>query len=174
MLLSVSVICGSYRPYTLFGADLQYSEKGFLRNLDAADALHPLLAFLLPLEQLPLSRDVAAVALGEHVLALRLDRLPRDHARADRRLHRNVEQLARDLLAQLVDERSAAAVRGPAVEDQRERVDRLAGDEHVQLDEVALAEADDVVVEAGVAARPRLQLIVEVDHDLCERQLVDQ
>ena len=37
---------------------------------------------------LRLRRDVAAVALREHVLALRLDRLARDHPRADRRLDR--------------------------------------------------------------------------------------
>jgi hypothetical protein len=42
--------------------------------------LHALLAFLLLLEQLALARDVAAVALGEHVLAQRLDRLARDDA----------------------------------------------------------------------------------------------
>src|SRR5215207_4907306 len=66
--------------YALLGSDLQHGEKCFLRNFDAADALHALLAFLLLLEQLALARDVAAVALGEHVLAQRLDRLARDDA----------------------------------------------------------------------------------------------
>ena len=46
-------------------ADLQHGQERFLRNLDAADLLHPLLAFFLLLEQLALTRDVAAVALGE-------------------------------------------------------------------------------------------------------------
>src|SRR6186997_588363 len=57
----------------LLGPDLQHGEKRFLRNLDTADALHALLAFLLLLQQLALARNVAAVAFGEHVLAQRLD-----------------------------------------------------------------------------------------------------
>src|SRR6266446_799479 len=47
-------------------------QERFLRNVDFAHALHPLLAFLLLFEQLPLPRDVAAVALREHVLPHRL------------------------------------------------------------------------------------------------------
>ena len=54
-------------------ADLQHGQEGFLRDLDRADLLHALLAFLLLLEQLALARDVAAVALGDDVLAQRLD-----------------------------------------------------------------------------------------------------
>ena len=89
--------------------------------------LHALLALLLLLEQLALARDVAAVALGQHVLALGLDRLARDDARADRGLDRHVEDLARD-------DACAAARRAPlprrigavAVHDQAERVDRIA------------------------------------------------
>ena len=47
---------------------LQDCEKRFLRNFHRAYLLHPLLAFLLLLEELALAGDVAAVALGEHVL----------------------------------------------------------------------------------------------------------
>src|SRR5207253_9029145 len=63
-------------PQALFGfrPHLEYRQKSFLRNLDATDALHPLLAFLLFLEQLPFPRDVAAVAFCEHVLPQRLHR----------------------------------------------------------------------------------------------------
>src|SRR3712207_7611408 len=49
-----------------------------------ADLLHAALARLLLLEELPLSRHVAAVALREHVLPSRLDRLAGDHAGPDR------------------------------------------------------------------------------------------
>src|SRR5688500_3392226 len=48
---------------------LQDRHEGLLRDVDAAHALHALLAFLLLLEQLPLAAHVAAVALGGHVLA---------------------------------------------------------------------------------------------------------
>ena len=84
-----------------FVSDLQHRQERFLRNLHGADALHALLAFLLLLEQLALARDVAAVALGQHVLAQRLDRFARDDAGADRRLDRHLEHLPRDQLAHL-------------------------------------------------------------------------
>src|SRR3954453_8426846 len=57
------------------GADLEHRQERLLGHLDPADLLHALLAFLLLLEQLALARDVAAVALGDHVLAHRLHRL---------------------------------------------------------------------------------------------------
>src|SRR5439155_7118940 len=74
----------SRAPLPLPLPDVQHGEKGLLRNFHGADLLHPLLALLLLLEQLPLARDVAAVALREHILAPRLHGLARDHARADR------------------------------------------------------------------------------------------
>ena len=58
-----------------------------------------------------------------------------------------------------------------AVDDDAERVDRLAVDEDVQLDEVARAIADLLVVHRGVALGAALELVVEVDDDLGERQL---
>ena len=84
----------------------------------------------------------------------------------------DVEHLARDLLAELLDEQPAAVVREVAVDDQRQRVDRLAADEHVDADEVPGLEAGEVVVERRVAARARLELVVVVEDDLRERQLV--
>src|SRR5436853_6850049 len=71
-------------------------EERFLRDVHFAHPLHALLAFLLFLEQLPLPRDVAAVALGEHVLAHRLDGFTRDDAPPDRRLNRDTEHLPRN------------------------------------------------------------------------------
>ena len=59
------------------------------------------------------------------------------------------------------------------MDDHRERVDRVAGEQHVELHQRALAVADDLVVERGVAARARLQLVVEVEDDLGQRQVVD-
>src|SRR5262249_33617553 len=126
------------------------------------------------LEQLALARDVAAVALREYVLAPRLHGLTSDHARADRRLDRDIELLARNLLLQALDEGTAAVVRRVAVDDQRERVDRLPADEHVHTDERPGPEADHVVVEARVAARTRLQLVVVVEDDLREWELVGE
>ena len=52
-------------------ADLEDRQKRFLGNLDVADLLHAFLAFFLALEQLAFARNVAAVALGRHVLSHR-------------------------------------------------------------------------------------------------------
>src|SRR5690242_12054567 len=77
-------------------APLQHREEGLLRDLHRTDLLHAFLPFFLLLEELALARHVAAVALGEHVLAQRLDVLPRDDMSADRRLQGDVEHLARN------------------------------------------------------------------------------
>ena len=72
-------------------------QERLLRDLDVADLLHPLLAFLLLLEQLALAGDVAAVALGGDVLAEGRDRLAGDDLAADGGLERDLELVAVDL-----------------------------------------------------------------------------
>src|SRR4051794_6772493 len=57
---------------------LQDRHERLLRDVHAPHPLHPLLPLLLLLQQLALPRHVAAVALGGHVLADALDRLPGD------------------------------------------------------------------------------------------------
>ena len=52
-------------------AQIEDRQEGFLRDLHRAHHLHALLAGLLFLQQLALAADVAAVALGENVLAKR-------------------------------------------------------------------------------------------------------
>src|SRR5207244_13016465 len=63
-------------------------------------------------------------------------RLPRDHPAADRGLDGHLEELARDDRAQLLDERLALIVRLVAVDDDRQRVDGLAVEQDVELDEI--------------------------------------
>src|SRR3712207_993275 len=123
----------------------EYGQEGLLRHLDAPDLLHALLALLLALEELALAGDVAAVALGRDVLAEGLDGLAGDDVRADRRLDRHVELLARDLLAELLGERPAGRVRLVAVDDHRERVDRVAAQQDVQAHHVRRPHAADLV-----------------------------
>src|SRR5215207_4733466 len=71
-------------------------------DLDPADRLHLLLALLLLPQQFALAGDVAAVALGEDVLAPRPDGLTGDHLATDGGLDRHIEHLARDQLLQLL------------------------------------------------------------------------
>src|SRR5690348_12865261 len=153
-------------------ADLEDREEGLLRDLDASHRLHPLLAGLLLLEQLALASHVAAVALGEHVLAQRLDGLAGDDLRAYRGLDGDVEHLPRDELAHLGHDLPAAILRVGAVHHHRKRVDALAVDQNVELDHVGGAKFLEFVVERGVAARYRLQPVEEIHHDFGERKLV--
>ena len=116
--------------------------------------LHALLARLLLLEQLLLARDVAAVALGEHVLAQRLDRLARDDvARRSRPGPRRRTSGAGSARASSTTTSRPRYWRIDAVHDDRQRVDLLAVDQDVELDDVGRAEFLELVVERRIAAR---------------------
>ena len=123
-------------------------------------------------EQLALSCDVTAVALGEDVLSHGADRLAGDDPAADRRLDRHVEHLAGDERLELVHEVAAVVDGVVAVGDKREGIDRLTVHEDVELHQrrgTVLAEG---VVEAGVSLRARLQFVVKVDQNLGQRDAV--
>src|SRR6185369_1667689 len=125
-------------------------EKRFLRDLDPSHLLHALLAFLLLLEQLAFARDVAAITLRNHVLAERLDRLTRDHLVSNRSLNRNLKQLPRYQLLHLLRQRPALRCRSAAMQNQRQRIPRLARDQHVELHQIALPVTSQVVIERGI------------------------
>mgnify|MGYP000711395778 CR=1 FL=1 len=57
----------------LLFVQLEDGKEGLRRHLHGAERAHLFLALLLLFQQLFLSADVAAVALGEHVLAHGLD-----------------------------------------------------------------------------------------------------
>src|SRR5215472_12626983 len=102
---------GSRRGKSAFSAisalQGQDGHEGLLGDLHIADPLETLLARLLLLQELALARDVAAVALGDHVLAERRHRLAGDDLAADRRLDRHLEHLPRDQALELLDKLSA-------------------------------------------------------------------
>src|SRR5438105_5481995 len=150
--------------------NLEHREKRLLGNLDRADLLHALFPFALLLEQLALAGDVAAVALGRHILAQRPDRLARDHLRPDRRLDHDLEQLARNQVLQLLGDLASPFIRLVLVNDHAEGVHGLAVEQHVQLHELARAICQKLIVERRVAAGNRLQLVVEVEDDFRERE----
>src|SRR5690606_5136059 len=82
------------RPFLLLVFDLQDGQEGFLRDLDAADLLHALLAGLLFFEQFFLAGVVAAITFGMFVLAQRLDVFEHNDLVGDSRLVGYVEHLA--------------------------------------------------------------------------------
>ena len=82
--------------------NLENSHKGLLRNLDGTNRLHALLSLFLLFQKLALTRDIAAVALGEHVFSARLHRRAGDDLVTDSALDGNFEQLPGDDLLQLI------------------------------------------------------------------------
>src|SRR5712692_10466683 len=157
---------------TLLFVKLQHRHERLLGDLDRADAFHAPLPFFLLLEEFALACHVAAIAFGQHILAHRRDRLARDDLPADRRLERDLVELPRDYRLELLDQAAALELGLASVCDERQRVNRLAGHEHVELHELAFAETDHLVVHRRVALGARLQLVVEVVDDLAERNLV--
>src|SRR5713226_2623983 len=151
--------------------NLQDREERFLRDLDRAHLLHPLFPLLLLLEQFALAGHVAAVALGRHVLAQRADRLAGDHLGADRGLDHDLEQLARDQFPQLLGDLLAPLVGLVPVDDDGKGVHGLAVQQHVELDELGRPVFEERIVERGVAARDGLELVIEVEDDVGEREL---
>src|SRR5579875_646188 len=99
-------------------------DEGLLGDFDPTYGLHALLALPLLVEKLSLAGDVTAVALGDDVLAPSLHRLPRDDLAANSRLDRDIEQLARYELAQLLGHPPAVRHHVAFVHDGAERVDR--------------------------------------------------
>src|SRR6185312_43314 len=150
---------------------LQNCEERLLRDLDRSDLLHALLAFLLLLEQFALARDVATVALGEHVLAQRLDTRARDDLAAECSLDRHLEELARNEILELVGDLAAPLVRLVAMDDHGERIHWLAVDQHVELDEIALPVLEHLVIERRVSAADRLEPVEEIQNYLAQRKL---
>ena len=66
-------------------------------------------ALFLLFQQFFLAGDVAAVALGQHILAHGLDRLAGDDLAADGRLNGDLEEVARDVVPQLLADAAAFA-----------------------------------------------------------------
>ncbi|MNT43474.1 hypothetical protein D3C72_1799480 [compost metagenome] len=61
-----------------------------------------------------------------------------------------------------------------AVDDHGQRVDAVVVDQQVHAHHVGRAVFQEFVVHRGIAARHRLQLVEEVQHDLGQRDLVHQ
>src|SRR5216683_830475 len=134
------------------GSYLQNREKGFLRDVHLADTLHAALAFFLFFEEFAFAGNVAAVALGENVFADGRDRFARNDAAADSGLDRHFKHLPRNEFSQARHQIAPALSRKVAMDDQRERIHRFAGDQHIQLDEVGFPVVGKMVVKRSVAA----------------------
>src|SRR5260370_1966753 len=154
------------------GRDLQNGEEGFLRNVDLADALHAALAFFLLFEEFAFAGNVSAVALGENIFADGRNGFARNHAAANRGLDRHFKHLARNQFSQARDQVAPAFRRKLAMDDQRQRVDRFARDQHIQFDWVGFATVREVIIERAVAALSRFHACVEIEHAIPQPQFL--
>src|SRR5687767_4314852 len=155
-------------------ANFEHGQERFLRDFHSTNSLHPPLALFLLFEKLAFTRDVAAVALGEHVLPDGGDVLSRDHLVADGGLQRNLEHLARNQLAEPGDQGAATFLRELLVHDHRQCIHRLARDQNIELGHLGRPVAGEMIIERSIAARRGFQAIVEIEHDFVERQHVGE
>ncbi|MNJ38137.1 hypothetical protein D3C77_329780 [compost metagenome] len=81
--------------------------------------------------------------------------------------------MGRDQLLHLLDHAAAAGLGASAVHQHRQGVDRLGVDQDAHLHQVADLVIGDLIVEGGVALGDGLQPVVEVEHHLVQRQLID-
>src|SRR5688572_15283087 len=151
--------------------NLQHRQKRLLRNFHRAYLLHALLPLPLLLQKFALAGHVSAIALRRHVLAQRPDRLPRDHLGADGGLNHDLEQLAWNQVLELLGDLASPFIRFISVNDDAESVDRLAVQQHIELHEFPGAIGKELIVERRIAARNRLQLVVEIEDDFRQRKL---
>ena len=114
-------------------AHFQDREEGFLRDIDAADPLHALLAFFLFFQELAFPADVAAVALRQNVLAHRVYGLSGDDLGADGGLDGDFKHLPGDQFAHFGNQGLTAFVGEVAVHDDGQGVHRLARHQNVEL-----------------------------------------
>ena len=86
----------------LFLIKLQDRHKCLLWYLHIAHLSHSLLSFLLLFKELSLSGYISAVALGKDILSHGLDCLAGYYLAAYGRLDRDLEQMSRDLILELL------------------------------------------------------------------------
>ena len=103
--------------------------------------------------------------------SLRSVRSPSRFLPADRRLNGDFKHLACNVFLEFFDNRRCARVRLFGMHDKRQRVDHLAVQQNIELDEVGLAVADELVIKRGITLCARFQRIKEVKDNLIERQL---
>ena len=127
-ILFLRVIKGMVFSYVdkLVFIQLQHGHKGLGGDRHRTKGTHSLLAFLLLLQQLLLSGDVTAVALGQNILTQSLDGLAGDDLAADGGLHRDLKLGAWDVLLQLFSDLSCPGIGVVCKEDEAKRIDDIA------------------------------------------------
>ena len=152
------------RHQDLSVVNLQNGHECFLGHIDVSDALHALLAFFLLFKKLALAADVATVALGQNILALRLDGFAGKDSTTNGSLDGHLEHLSRNDVFELLREDFSALVCLVLVNDEGKGVDGFTGKQDIELHQLRRFVAVEFVIERSIAAGAGLQF-VEVVHD---------
>src|SRR5664280_304989 len=153
---------------------LENGEKRLLGDAHLANLFHLLLTLFLFLEELPFSRDVSTIALGQHVLAQLDNVFARYDLPADRGLQRDFIHLPGNVLPQPLQHRSCNVLDFIFVRDERERVDGRPVDQDIDLGESFLAVPRQHIVKRSIPLCDRLEPIEEVCDDLGQREFLLQ
>src|ERR1035441_7743405 len=155
-------------------ANLQKSQKRLLRNVDAANAFHALLAFFLLLQLLALARNIAAITFRNNVLANGVHGFTGDDLGADGGLDRHLEHLAGNEFPHFGNQKFPAFVGEVTVHDDGERVHGFTGNQDVELHHWRFPIVGQMVIEGSVATRNGFEAVVKVEDDLVQGQFVVQ
>ena len=126
------------------------------------------------LQQLFLAGDIAAVALGKHVLAHGLDGLAGNYLAADGSLYGHLEKLAGNILLELFAKLSGSAVGLLPVGNEAECIHLIAVQEHIHLYKVGNLVKAELIVQGGITLGAGLESIKKVIYYLVEGHLVVQ
>src|SRR5690554_2202461 len=130
---------------------LEYGEESVLGDLYPTHLFHALLARFLFFKQLFLARYVAAITLGRHVLAQRLDRGASHYLAPDGGLYRHVEHLPWYQLLHLVHQHPATGMGMVTVDDDCQSIDTLIVDQYIKTYQLGRLETLEVVVQRCIA-----------------------
>ena len=123
-------------------------------------------------QQLFLTGDVAAVALGQDVLAHGLDGLAGDNLPTDSGLDGHFKELARDIIFELFADLPSTLIGFVLVDNEGQSVHLVAVEEQVYFHQAALLVIGQLIVQRGITFGVCFQGIEEVIDDLVQGHLI--
>ena len=122
-----------------------------MRHLDRSDLFHALFTFFLSVKQLAFTGNIAAIALGDHVLAQRFNCLTRNNVGPNGRLNGDVKHLARDDFAHFGHHGPAPVLGLRAVHNDGQGINLFTVEQNVDLHHIGGAVFLEFVVHGRIA-----------------------
>ena len=126
---------GKMPPFLIIVVQLENCHECFLRHFNRAEVTHSLFALFLLFQQFLLTGNIAAVALGKHVLTQSLDGFTGDDLAADCRLNGDLKLGTGDIVLQLFADLTGTRVGIFRKEDETQSVHNVTVEQNIQLDQ---------------------------------------